>query len=329
MAIWGSTFAVVRALVGGSQAPVSPMLLVAVRMALASALLAAWLAVRGGLRFCAAVFAVHIIALGRVAGRHPILPLLLVQLVGTGAMAAVAGPFVERQHFSPDPRALAAVAYLAVFATLLTFGVQTWAQRRLPPVRMALLSALEPAFAALWAAGLIGGRLHRLGPWGGAALVLGGAAGEARAGRKAAPLPAGWRKPFALGSLTLTLYPAGHVLGSAQLCCEVSGRSILYAGDLGGSDARAPATAEAQERVPCDALLLRATYGHPRYSFPPRAEVLEELSRFVAGTLAERRTPVVLAAAIGGAQEAIRNLAGHELRLHPAPLRLSELSRSH
>ena len=56
MAIWGSTFAVVRALVGGSQAPVSPMLLVAVRMALASALLAAWLAVRGGLRFSAALW---------------------------------------------------------------------------------------------------------------------------------------------------------------------------------------------------------------------------------------------------------------------------------
>ena len=153
-------------------------------------------------------------------------------------------------------------------------------------------------------------------------------AAQPRALRKAAPLPAAWRKPFALGPLTLTLYPAGHVLGSAQLHCELGGRSIVYAGDLGGSGQRAPATAGEPERVPCDTLLLRATYGHPRYSFPPRAEVLEELSRFVAGTLAERRTPVVLAAAIGGAQEAIRNLAGHELRLHPAPLRFSEVYRS-
>src|SRR6266446_5627174 len=153
-------------------------------------------------------------------------------------------------------------------------------------------------------------------------------AAQPRALRKAAPLPAGWRKPFALGSLTLTLYPAGHVLGSAQLCCEVSGRSILYAGDLGGSDARAPATAEAQERVPCDTLLLRATYGHPRYSFPPRSEVLEDLSRFVATALAERRTPVVLAAPLGGAQEAVSHLAAHELRLHPAPLRFAEVYRA-
>jgi drug/metabolite transporter (DMT)-like permease len=127
---------------------------------------------------CAVVFAGHIIVLGRVAGRHPVLPLLFVQLAGTFAMAAAAGPFVERQHFTSDPRAFAALLYLSVFATLLAFGVQTWAQRKLPPVRMALLSALEPAFAAAWAAVLIGERLSRLELWGGALIVLGVAVGE-------------------------------------------------------------------------------------------------------------------------------------------------------
>ena len=67
--------------------------------------------------------------------------------------------------------------WLAALAFRL-FGVQTWAQRRLPPVRMALLSALEPAFAALWAAVLIGERLSRLELWGGALIVLGVAVGE-------------------------------------------------------------------------------------------------------------------------------------------------------
>jgi drug/metabolite transporter (DMT)-like permease len=272
MAIWGSTFAVVRALVGGSDAPVSPLLLVAVRMALASALLAVWLAARGGLRFnapllqdgvicgallgagfllqiegqhlttasrsgfltglvvvfvpllefvlfrkrpsapaaggialaftgmvvlssggsvgearllgdlltvgCAVVFAGHIIALGRVAGRHPVLPLLLVQLVTAGAMAVVAGPLVEQQRFAMGPGTFAALAYLAVFATLLAFGVQTWAQRRLPPVRMALLSALEPVFAAAWSAVLIGERLTARELAGGVLIVLGVVVGE-------------------------------------------------------------------------------------------------------------------------------------------------------
>jgi len=133
------------------------------------------------------VFAGHIVALGRVAARHHVLPLLLVQLVGTGAMAAAVGPFVEGQHFTSDPRVLAAVGYLAVFATLLTFGVQTWAQRRLPPVRMALLSALEPVFAAIWAAVLIGERLSGKELWGGTLIVLGVTVGETGAALLARP----------------------------------------------------------------------------------------------------------------------------------------------
>src|SRR2546421_9663110 len=68
MAIWGSTFAVVRALVGGGEAPVSPMLLVAVRMALASALLLAWLGARGELRFSRELWRGGLLCAGLLGG---------------------------------------------------------------------------------------------------------------------------------------------------------------------------------------------------------------------------------------------------------------------
>ena len=130
---------------------------------------------------CAVVFAGQIVALGRAAPKHPVLPLVLVQLATTGALAALAGPFVEAQHFSAAPRLWAAILYLAVFATLLAFGIQTWAQKILPPVRVALISALEPVFAALWAALLIGERLTLHEMAGGALIVVGVAVGEAGA----------------------------------------------------------------------------------------------------------------------------------------------------
>ena len=75
--------------------------------------------------------------------------MLLLQLATTGVLAALAGPMVETQHFSGTPRLWLALLYLALFPTLLAFGVQTWAQRILPPVRVALILALEPVFAAL------------------------------------------------------------------------------------------------------------------------------------------------------------------------------------
>src|SRR4051812_17454384 len=208
MAVWGSSFAVLRGLMGGAAA--TPLALVAVRMALATGLLVAFLAVfrRGDLRAlrgpllrdglfcgallgfgfllqteglqrttasrsgfltgmlvvltplleffffrkkpaapallgvllafagmtllsapwssegaatllgdwltvaCALVFAGHIVALGRVAPRHPVLPMVLLQLAVTCALAGIAGPLVEAQHFSNAPRLWLAMLYL-------------------------------------------------------------------------------------------------------------------------------------------------------------------------------------------------------------------------
>ena len=135
-----------------------------------------------------------------------------------------------------------------------------------------------------------------------------------------APLPAQPGKPFALGPLKLTLHHAGCVLGSAWLRCEQEGKVVVWGADLGGSGTRAPRTAEPREQPRCDTLILRAVHGHPRYVFPPRDELFARLEEFVQQTLADGLTPVVLAAPLGGAQEAAKFLGdrGHRLRLHPA-----------
>jgi len=127
---------------------------------------------------CALVFAGQIIALGRAAPRNPILPLTLIQLVMVGLAAALVGPLIEPTQLPRDPRLAAAIVYLAVFATLIAFLVQTWAQRVVSPVRMALLSALEPVFAALFAAVLIHERLERRELLGGGLIVAGVIVGE-------------------------------------------------------------------------------------------------------------------------------------------------------
>jgi drug/metabolite transporter (DMT)-like permease len=130
---------------------------------------------------CALVFAGHILALGRVAPRHPVLPMLLLQLFTVAAIAGIAGPLVEPQHFSNGGKLWLALVYLALFATLLAFGIQTWAQKVMPAVRVALISSLEPVFAAIWAAVLLGERLSGRELVGGALIVLGVAVGEAGA----------------------------------------------------------------------------------------------------------------------------------------------------
>ncbi len=134
--------------------------------------------------------------------------------------------------------------------------------------------------------------------------------------RKTEHLPASYRAPFGLGELTLELFPAGHVLGSAQLRVQRGRVTFGYTGDLCTEPNGA---AEAAEVMGCDVLVIESTFGHPRYVFPPKEETLASVRAFVDGALADGATPVLLGYAVGKAQEILAFLsgAGYRCRAHP------------
>lgn len=151
-------------------------------------------------------------------------------------------------------------------------------------------------------------------------------AAQPRALLKSAALPAVYGKPFALGSLRLTVFPAGHVLGSAQLRVEGPGLDLVWAADLGGRAAHASATAEPLQPLECETLALNALYGHPRYSFPPREECLQRALAFFQRTRSAGQTPVFVASPFGATQDLLRHFDGRALlRLHPAAHRACEV----
>lgn len=149
-----------------------------------------------------------------------------------------------------------------------------------------------------------------------------------RLGKLPEALPATYRRPFALGPLTLELFPAGHVLGSAQLRVTREGRRVVYTGDLNMASAL---TAEPTEVAECEVLVIESTFGHPRYAFPPRAEVFGMLVRFVERCFASGQTPVVLGYSLGKAQEAVRCLgdAGIAMAAHASIHAVCGLYREH
>jgi Cft2 family RNA processing exonuclease len=104
----------------------------------------------------------------------------------------------------------------------------------------------------------------------------------------------------------LTLFPAGHVLGSSQLAIESAAGRFVYTGDF--KLARSY-TCEPAEIKPCDVLLMECTYGQPRYAFPNRDEIEERLIAFVTDALSDECVPLVLAYSLGKAQEAMAILA--------------------
>ena len=121
--------------------------------------------------------------------------------------------------------------------------------------------------------------------------------------------------------VTVELYPAGHVLGSAQVYFEREGRSLLYPGDFKRRPSRTAVPAAAP---PAEILATETTFGLPVFRFP-KARVLED--RLVAACRAafqEEKTPVVLVYAFGKAQEVTLALteAGIPTVLHGAAWKL-------
>lgn len=108
-----------------------------------------------------------------------------------------------------------------------------------------------------------------------------------------------------LGAARVRLVPAGHILGAAQLVVEAGGRRLVFTGDL---RLRASRTAAACEPVPCDELVLESTFGDPRFRFPDEDALDAAVRAAIAEARAAGRVPVLLAYALGKAQEVMAAL---------------------
>jgi putative mRNA 3-end processing factor len=124
----------------------------------------------------------------------------------------------------------------------------------------------------------------------------------------------------------LTLYPAGHCLGAAQVLVDSGGERLVYSGDF---KLRPNLTAGQATIIPCDTLIMESTFGEPLYRFPPEEETAERLYRAVDRCLAENRTPVVLAYSLGKSQEGLEWLLrrGYRVALHGAIWNICEIYR--
>jgi len=104
----------------------------------------------------------------------------------------------------------------------------------------------------------------------------------------------------------ISLHPAGHILGSAQILIENSEGRLLYTGDFRTLPAK---TVEPFRQVACDTLIMESTFGQPKYRFPDREEVLEKLNRIIVRKLNAGITPVILVYPLGKGQEILYHLS--------------------
>ena len=106
---------------------------------------------------------------------------------------------------------------------------------------------------------------------------------------------------------SITLYSAGHCLGSAQtlVVSKKTGERLLYTGDI---KTRPSPTNEPLQPVECDTLVIESTYGRPEYAFPSQEQTLDTATRMLRTWLERGERPVVLGWRLGKAQELLHHL---------------------
>ena len=86
--------------------------------------------------------------------------------------------------------------------------------------------------------------------------------------------PIEYRARTEINGVEVSLYPAGHILGSAQAKLSYQGSSIVFSGDY----KRAPdPTCALFEPVPCDVFVTEATFALPVFVHPPIEGEIQKL----------------------------------------------------
>ncbi|KGQ18110.1 mRNA 3-end processing factor [Lysobacter dokdonensis DS-58] len=113
---------------------------------------------------------------------------------------------------------------------------------------------------------------------------------------------------FVLGDARVSLHPAGHVLGSAQVRIEIDGQTWVASGDY----KRQPdPTCAPFEVVPCDVFITEATFGLPVYRWPETSEVAREIVEWREECAARGESAVLFCYALGKAQRVLAEMMAH------------------
>ncbi|MFY2763501.1 ligase-associated DNA damage response exonuclease [Arenimonas sp. MALMAid1274] len=111
---------------------------------------------------------------------------------------------------------------------------------------------------------------------------------------------------FRLGDARVSLHPAGHVLGSAQVRIEAGGETWVASGDYKRQPDPTCAPFEVQR---CDTFITEATFGLPIYRWPDTAEVAAELVAWREECGARGEVAILYCYALGKAQRVLAELA--------------------
>jgi putative mRNA 3-end processing factor len=116
---------------------------------------------------------------------------------------------------------------------------------------------------------------------------------------------AAYGEPVNVGGVRVSLHPAGHILGSAQVRIEHAGEVWVASGDY---KTEPDPTCAPYEPVRCHTFVTESTFGLPVYRWPPPRAVTDDIHAWWRANQAAGRASLLFGYALGKAQRLIAGL---------------------
>lgn len=149
---------------------------------------------------------------------------------------------------------------------------------------------------------------------------------KARLGPEISVSAADYGEGFTANGVQVTLYPAGHIIGSAQIAVSYKGETWVVSGDykLQNDGITSPF-----EPVKCNTFITESTFALPVYQWKEQEEIISRIHHWVLENQQANRYSVLSAYSLGKAQRLIHSLSawGHSFFAHGAVYNMHEAVR--
>lgn len=112
-------------------------------------------------------------------------------------------------------------------------------------------------------------------------------------------------QPLQINGVNISLHPAGHIRGSAQIRLEYKGEVWVASGDY---KLQLDGVSEPFEPIKCNHFVSESTFGLPIYRFPDIDKVHDDINAWWRKNQEEGKVSVIIGYALGKAQRIIRHL---------------------
>lgn len=147
--------------------------------------------------------------------------------------------------------------------------------------------------------------------------------------KKAVTEPLTYTEQRNINGVTISLHPAGHVLGSAQIRIEYEGHVWLVTGDYKRQN---DPTCAPFEIVKCDVMITEATFGDPKYEWPDATKIFDSAANWIKKNKKDNITSVLQGYSLGKAQRVLRELEQRgieKIKVHEQIHEINEIYRQH